>query len=109
MLTANRPVFPSKPSLEIAMDNQTIFQRMRTLLGARFSFRGDVYTLIEILADEACVVLRGNGREEPIQLDQFGRPLRRAGALEIVPVFAADGEALSEDMLELLASRVSNG
>ena len=88
------------------MENQTIFQRMRMLLGERFNFRGQIFTLIEILADEACVVLRGNGPEEPIQLDQFGRPLRRSGALEAVPVFAADGEALSEDMLELLASRV---
>ena len=88
------------------MDNQTIFQRMRTLLGERFNLGGQVYTLIEILADEACVVLRGNGREEPIQLDQFGRPSRRTGTLEMVPVFAADGEALSEELLELLASRV---
>ncbi len=88
------------------MDNQTIFQRMSMLLGERFSFRGQVFTLIEILADEACLVLRGNGREEPIQLDQFGRPLRRTGALEMVPVFTADGEALSEEMLELLAARV---
>ena len=86
------------------MDNQTIFQRMRALLGQRFSFQGRFYTLVEIMRDEACVVLRGD--ERLIQLDQFGRPLRRGGELQMIPVFSVDGEALSADLLELLASRV---
>ena len=33
-------------------------------------------------------------------------PLRRGGELQMIPVFSVDGEALSADLLELLASRV---
>jgi len=88
------------------MQDEAIFQRLRALLGQRFRFRGSVWTLIEVLTDEACVVLRGAPADQRIQLDQFGRPQRRAGALQRVPVLSEDGQALSPELLDLLGTRV---
>lgn len=88
------------------MQDEAIFQRIRALLGQRFRYQGGIWTLIEVLADECCVVIRGTSDGQQIQPDQFGRPLRRIGALVCIPVLSQDGEALSPQLLDLLAARV---
>jgi hypothetical protein len=89
------------------MKNEVMLQRMRALLGQQFRFRGGVWTLVEVLRDEACLVLRGAPADQQIQPDQFGRPLRRVGPLASIPVLAQDGNALSPELLDLLAARIS--
>jgi len=89
------------------MQNEAIFQRMRALLGQRFRYRGSDWTLVDVLADEACVVIRGAQMEHPIQLDQFGRPLRRIGPWASVPILSQEGDALSPELLDLLSARVA--
>jgi len=91
---------------EKPMQNEAIIQRTRALLGHRFRYRGGIWTLVEVLADEACVVIRGAAVSQQIQLDQFGRPLRRIGSLATIPVLPQDGEALSPELLDLLSARV---
>jgi hypothetical protein len=80
---------------------------MRGLLGKRFHFRGGSWMLIEVLADEASIVLRGSPAENRIQLDQFGRPLRRVGPLASIPILSTDGERLSPELLELLSAPIT--
>jgi len=88
------------------MHNEVMFQRMRALLGHRFRFRGGIWTLVEVLTDEACVVIRGAPAAQQIQLDQFGRPSRRAGPVASIPVLSDNGDALSPELLDLLSARV---
>jgi len=82
--------------------NSEFFRRLRRLIGRRCRYLGQECTLIEVLADEAALVLRCDERLPPIQTDQFGQALRRASETCHVPVFGDDQENLSEDMLELL-------
>ncbi len=80
------------------------YQRMRKLIGRRCRHLNRSCTLLEVLADNAMLVLRCEDGASPIQSDQFGQPLRRAIETLQVPIFDVDGETFSADAIELLAS-----
>jgi len=50
------------------------------------------------------MVLSCEEEMSPIQTDQFGQPFRRAGETRQIPLLCGDGENLSDEALELLAS-----
>lgn len=85
--------------------NDDILTRMRGLIGQRFDYLGSRWTLIEVLADEQTVVLQ-RADAAAIQVDQFGRANRRGDETLLVPIFAEDGETLSEEMMDLLVTKV---
>ncbi len=89
------------------MDDE-FFRRLRRLLGRRCRHLGRPCTLLDILTEEAAIVLRCDGGTPPIQTDQFGRALRRAHETELVPLFDTGGGGLSADALDLLAALESH-
>ena len=85
------------------MDDE-ILTRMRGLIGRHFDYLGERWTLIEVLADDGTVVLcRANAAT--IQADQYGRANRRCAETMMVPILSDDGETLSSQLMELLASK----
>ncbi len=85
------------------MNDQEFFHRIRRLIGRRCRHLGRRCLLIDVLPDEALLVLRCEDGGMPIQGDQFGNALRRAVETLEVPIFTDAGrENLSEDILELL-------
>jgi hypothetical protein len=90
------------------MDNHEFFRRMRKLIGQRCLHLGHRCVLVEVLADEGSLVLRCEEGVPPIQSDQFGRALRRAVETRQVPVLQPDGEQLTPEVLDLLATFEAN-
>lgn len=86
------------------MDKRQILQQIRSLIGCGFSFRGENFVLIDVMTDEASVVLDQRGRRATIQTDQFGQPLRRTGDIRVMPIFAVQGGRISSELSELLES-----
>lgn len=86
------------------MDDQEFLHRLRKLIGRRCRHLGQCCTLIEILGEEAEIVLRCEGGIAPIQTDQFSQPFRRAVETRQIPLLDEDGENLSAELLDLLAT-----
>lgn len=86
------------------LNDQEFLRRFRKLIGRRCSHLGRSCTLIEILAEEALIILRCEGGKSPIQADQFGRPFRRAEETRQIPLLEKDGGNLSAEALDLLLS-----
>jgi hypothetical protein len=87
------------------MNDQEIHRRLRRLIGRRCSHQGQRCTLIDLLQTESAVVLRCEDDPlPPIQGDQFGHASRRAAETQTVAIFSTDGQALSPELLDLLAT-----
>lgn len=84
------------------MDDSIFFDRLRRLIGRECEHLGKRCRLIEVLADEAALVLEVRERLPPIQTDQYGQAAWRAPEVIQVPVFA-DAEELSDDLKDILA------
>jgi len=84
------------------MSDLEFIRRLRRLIGRRCRYLGRDCQLIEVLADSAAVILSCHEGLPPIQGDQYGQPLRRAAENIQVPLFAADGDNLSDDFIDLL-------
>ena len=87
------------------MDKGQILRHLQSLIGRAFAFRGEDYVLIDVLADEASVVLDRRGRRRAtIQADQFGRPLRRTSGFHVMAVFNMQEGGVSTELNELLGA-----
>ena len=86
------------------MDTAQVLGQLQSLIGRAFAFRGEDYILVDVLADEASVVLDRRGRRATIQTDQFGRPLRRTLGIHVLPVFGMPEGTISTELNELLGS-----
>jgi hypothetical protein len=86
------------------LNDQEFLRRLRKLIGHHCQHLGQRCTLIEILAEEAMIILRCEGGTAPIQTDQFGQPFRRAAETRQIPLLDEDGENLSAELLDLLAT-----
>ena len=86
------------------LNDQEFMRRLRKLIGRRCRHLGQSCTLIEILAEEAVIILRCEGGTAPIQTDQFGQPFRRAAETRQIPLLDEDGENLSAELLDLLGT-----
>jgi hypothetical protein len=93
---------PSIQSDEIASDDAELLQRLRTLIGRDCQHLGRRCKLIEVLAEEAALVLETRGGLPPIQTDQYGHAAYRANEIVQVPIFGGDGGHLSAELMSLL-------
>ena len=86
------------------MNDKEFFRRLRKLIGRRCRHLNQLCMLVEVLEQEAVIVIRCEEAIPPIQADQFGQPLRRASETRQVLVIDADGENLSAEVLDLLTT-----
>ena len=85
------------------MTTDTLHHRLQKLIGDRFDYLGEVWTLIEVLKDADTVVLRRCGNCQPAapQPNAYGVPNRRAEETLTLPISDTDGD-YSQDILVLL-------
>lgn len=83
--------------------------RIRSLIGSRFNHLGKEWVLHEVLADEGVLVLSDPSNRAIIQENLFGEPSRRGPETVLVPLFGQVPDSLSEELLELLANKVTKG
>lgn len=82
---------------------------LRKLVGQRFRYLSDEWTLIEVLGDEDRVVLQraGAGATPRLQADQFGRAWRHVPETLTLDISSSeDPDTYSEEMLLLLDGRI---
>ena len=94
------------------MSDPSLHQRLYRLVGDRFQFRGELWTLIDILGeDDALVLARQSDSHHPVQQNLYGAPNRRARELLTLPLSgdANGGDGYSAEVLDLLAGRVNTG
>lgn len=90
------------------MNDRAFIQRIRPLIGTHFMHLGREWELIEILADEGTVVLSDPSRRAVIQTNLFGEPSRKGPETVLVPLYGNDDQdTLSEELIELLANRIT--
>ncbi|WP_296809774.1 hypothetical protein [Thiocapsa sp.] len=79
-----------------------LLQRLRTLLGHRCEYDGQVWRLIDILPGEGLAVLESDLARPPIQMDQYGRASHRANAILQVRILDPVEGALTLEMQDLM-------
>ncbi len=89
------------------MQDQDFILRMRALIGSRFTHLGKEWVLHEVLADEGVLVLSDPSDHTIIQANLFGEPSRKGPETVMIPLFGQAPESLSEELLELLANKLS--
>lgn len=93
------------------MPSSTLHQKLRKLVGQTFEYLSCQWRLIDILAEDDQVVLQ---RLQPassgsLQANQYGQAGRRCPETLSLPISNSDdSEAFSDEMLLLLAGRVSH-
>ena len=89
------------------MVDDSLHRKLRPLIGHQFDYLGEVWTLIEILADTDSVVLRrcDDCQSNAVQRNAFGMPTRRSPGTLTLPVSTADGDDYSQDILLLLEGK----
>ena len=88
------------------MSEDSLYKRLRALIGSDFRYQGDRWTLIEVLTNEDVVVLRNrDDRERPVQTDMYGAPLRRSQETLTLPINGPD-DGFSIEMQDLLVGRI---
>jgi hypothetical protein len=86
------------------VNDAAFLQRLRSLIGRDCRYLGRRCHMVEILADEGTLVLETRDGVTPIQTDQYGHAAFRAHEFVHVPIFDEDRNALSDDLLDLLAN-----
>jgi hypothetical protein len=91
------------------MTAATLHRKLQGLIGQQFDYIGEIWILIEILADMDSVVIRRcrDCGQQGVQQNLYGMPNRRAGDTLTLPISDARGDAYSEDLLLLLEGRRS--
>jgi hypothetical protein len=83
------------------MTDHVIIQRLRGLIGRDCRWLGRHCRIVEMLSDEARLVLELQEETPPVQIDQYGQAAYRANEIVELPLFDADG-GFSEDLMLLL-------
>jgi hypothetical protein len=92
------------------MTSEILIQRLRLLVGSRFRYLDITWRLVEILGQEdALVLVRCDGLEDPLQASQYGQPIRRVPQTLTLPLSDASREGYSEDVLALLSGKLVDG
>lgn len=79
---------------------------MRTLIGSHFDYQGHEWVLIEVLEEEAQLVLSDPKRHATIQANLYGQAARRGPRIRLIPLFGETTDSLSTELLELLATKI---
>ena len=77
-----------------------LFQ-LRLLIGRRVSFRGGIYTVIEVLEDSRALVIAADHPEVGIQPDSYGNARRHIAQTLTIPAFTPDGTEPHPDFLDI--------
>ncbi|MCG6966721.1 MAG: hypothetical protein LJE59_09435 [Chromatiaceae bacterium] len=91
--------------LNIAVD--TLHRKLRQLIGDRFDYLGEVWILIEVLADSDSIVLRRceHCKASSVQRNAYGVPNRRVEDTLTLRISDNSGAAYAADLLVLLEGR----
>lgn len=89
--------------LDTAID-RTLLERLRKLIGRDCIYLRKPCVVVDLLVEEALLILEVSESMPPIQTDQFGQANFRANELLQVPVLNSDRSGFSEDILDLFAS-----
>ena len=89
------------------MNDDALYHRLRQLVGDRFDYLGNVWVLVEVLADLDSVVIRHCSECDTatMQADMYGHPRFDAQRTLTLRVSDAVGDGYSEDLLLLLEGR----
>lgn len=81
-----------------------LHRNLRKLVGRRYRYLSDEWVLIDILAEEDCIVLQrlSGGQPNPLQGDQYGHARRRVPETLTLPISDADRPDTYSDELMLL-------
>ena len=85
------------------MTDDGFLDRLRGLIGRDCEYLGGHCRLVEVLADEGAVVLERRGGLPPIQPDQYGHASHRGNEVVQIPIFGADRDHFSDELLDLFA------
>lgn len=85
------------------MTDDGFLDRLRGLIGRDCEYLGGRCRLVEVLADEGAVVLERRGGLPPIQPDQYGYASHRGNEVVQIPIFGADRDHFSDELLDLFA------
>jgi len=93
------------------MTADALYRRLRRLIGQKFDYLDEIWTLVEVLGDNDSVVLRRctNCGPRPVQRSAYGMPNRRLEDTLTLRISDRSGEAYSEDILVLLEGRRAKG
>lgn len=83
------------------MNDDGFLDRLRGLIGRDCEHLGRRCRLVEVLADEGVLVLESRGGLPPVQLDQFGQASHRANEVVQIPIFGADRDHFSDELMDL--------
>lgn len=76
-------------------------EQLRTMLGLRVSYRGAIYSVLEIIEDGPAIVLEPEATASSIQADAYGNARRQTRTLLTIPVLSADQRQLHPEFLEI--------
>ncbi len=83
------------------MTDDSFFDRLRGLIGRDCEYLGGTCRLVEVLADEGMLVLERRGGLPDIQADQYGNASHRSNEVIQIPIFGADPDHFSDEMLDV--------
>ena len=83
------------------MTDDGFLDRLRGLVGRDCNYFGGHCRLVEVLADEGILVLERRGGLPDIQTDQYGFASHRGNEVIQIPIFGADREHFSDELMEL--------
>jgi hypothetical protein len=86
------------------MTDDGFLDRLRGLIGRDCEYLGGHCRLVEVLPDEGTVVLERRAGTPPIQTDQYGQASHRANEVVQIPIFGADRDHFSDELMDLFAS-----
>lgn len=81
------------PLLDISVD------QLRSMLGLRVSYRGTIYTVLEVIEDGPAIVLEPEIAIPSIQPDAYGNARRQSRSLVTIPILSADRQAIHPEFL----------
>lgn len=90
------------------MADSNIHARLRTLIGQRFRYGGQIWILHEILAEEDAVVLlrEQDSAASPLQGNLYGHGIRRSQESLTLPLSNDSDDDYSAELHDLLAGRL---
>jgi hypothetical protein len=69
---------------------------LRQLIGSAVSYRGKPCVVIEVLEEDASLVLQATGLRDALQADQYGEAGRHVAEVFVLPMLEEDGTFHSE-------------
>lgn len=92
---------------QLLIEDAGLLQRLRKLIGQECEYLGKPCRLVEILTDEAILILKTREQLPPIQTNQYGQALFRGDDLIQVPIFGRDRNQFSDELIDLLVHLTS--